>query len=346
MGCKTSICADSNELLLSQHLQDKEIDITLPVSEKSTNNSLNTILTRNHSRSFDPAKPAFLLKSFCVLMLKSFENSEELISIGDLWITEIFRALEESVSLPEDLRTSVSLDSSGNCIVIKHEVDGIRNYEKVAWFGQKLQNLVKSGKKQKFSYEHFAKAEEFLLGLCPLTISMYLKLGNEVDCGIGIEKPLDRKQMSQFLSLTSEAKNIAVWANTNGQPIPVSCSFSALSLKQSINFYIFDGMKEQNFSRALSAFYHFGAPVPTNLQEIMQERKGEEINCVIEFNKSAVSGISMIMQTQEASLEMLRDLETGVDEKKWQQFQNFFTVKFVSLDLSPEGFSIKEYSST
>ena len=83
MGCTSSICTDANELILSQHLHDKEVDITIPVSEKSTNHSLNTLVHRSN-KSIDASRPVFLLKSFCLLMLKPLENSEELIQISDL----------------------------------------------------------------------------------------------------------------------------------------------------------------------------------------------------------------------------------------------------------------------
>ena len=181
------------------------------------------------------------------------------------------------------------------------------------------------------------------MSLCPLTMSVYIKLGNEIDCGIGIEKPLDRKQMSQFISLSNEAKNIATWCNNNGQPIPIACNFSTLSNKKSINFYIFDGLKEQNFNRGLSAFYHFGAPVPEKLQALILDSKGEEVNCFLEFDNNCISSISIMTQIFEAN-SLLKELETSVDEKMWIQFQNFFVVKYLSLDLSSEGFLLREYA--
>jgi hypothetical protein len=343
MGCKPSLCTDSNELLSSQYLQEKEIDITIPVSEKSTNQSLNTLLTRN-IRVLDSGKPMFLLKSFCKLALKSFDNDNELSLISELWISEIFRSFEESVALPEDLRTFVSMDSSGSNLWIKHEIDSIRSYEKVAWFSQKIQGLVRRTKVGKFKYKNFIKSEDFLMSLGPLTISAYLKLGSTVDCGIGIEKPLDRKQMSQFLSLSSEAKNIATWSNNNGQPIPIGCSFSALSTKKTINFYIFDGLKDQNFQRGFSAFYHFGAPVPERLQEIFTECKGEELNCLLEFDNDCITSVSLMTKTPEVNSALFKELDTTVDEKKWSQFQNFFSVNFLSIELSSDGFLFRQYS--
>jgi hypothetical protein len=339
MGCKSSLCADSNELILSQHLQEKEIDITMPVSEKSTNQSISTL--NRLSRGPDPGRPAFLLKSFCVLMLKTFEDNEFLIALGDLWINEVFKYFEDSVALAEDLRTQVSLDSTGNSITIKHEIDGIRSFEKIAWFCQKIQSFNRPSI-SKFKYKNFIKSEEFLMSLGPLTISVYLRLGNEVDCGIGIEKPLDRKQMSQFLSVSKEAKNISTWSNNNGQPIPVSCSFSTLTQKKTINFFIFDGLKSQNFTRGLSAFYHFGAPVPEKLEKNFVECRTEELNCVLEFDNSAVTSVALYTGCFENCL--LEDLDTFVDDKKWTQFQNFFTVKGVSLNLNNQGFTLREYS--
>lgn len=341
MGCKSSLCADSNELLLSQHLQEKEIDITIPVSEKSTNNSLNTL--NRHSKGSDPGRTSFLLRSFCVLMLKNLDNSDELLSLGDLWINEVFKFFEDSVALPEDLRTQVTLDSTGSSIIIKHEIDGLRSFEKVAWFCQKLQDTIKSSNLDKFKYKNFVKNEEFLMSLGPLTISIYLKLGSEIDCGIGIEKPLDRKQMSQFLSLSKEAKNISNWANTNGQPIPISCSFSNFHSKKTINFYIFDGLKEQNFSRGLSAFYHFGAPVPEKLEQILLSSRTEELNCILEFDDISVTSVSISTTAPETSGKLLNELDTCIDDKKWNQFQNFFVVKGLSINLSSEGFTLKEF---
>ena len=228
--------------------------------------------------------------------------------------------------------------------MIKHEIDGLRSFEKIAWFSQKIQTLVKKAKIEKFKYKNFIKSEEFLMSLGPLTISVYVKLGNDIDCGIGIEKPLDRKQMSQFLALSSEAKNIATWSNNNGHPIPISCSFSALSSKKCINFYIFDGLKEQNFSRSLSSFYHFGAPVPEKLQSIMLEGKADEVNCFLEFDNHCISSVSIMTQAFEAGTQLLKELDTPVNEKKWMQFQNLFSVKFLSLELSSEGFVLKEWS--
>lgn len=339
MGCKSSLCADPNELLLSQHLQEKEIDITMPVSEKSTNQSISTL--NRLSKGPEPGRPAFLLKSFCVLMLKNFENSDLLVMIGELWVNEVYKFFEDSVALAEDLRTQVSLDSTGNFITIKHEIDGFRSFEKIAWFCQKIQSFGSSAV-NKFKYKNFIKSEEFLMSLGPLTLSVYLKLGNEIDCGIGIEKPLDRKQMSQFLSVSKEAKNISTWSNNNGQPIPVSCSFSTLTMKKSINFFIFDGLKEQNFARGLSAFYHFGAPVPGKLEKNFLESKTEELNCVLEFDNSAVTSVALYTGCAETCF--LDELDTVVDDKKWAQFQNFFLVKGVSLNLTNEGFTLREYS--
>ena len=339
MGCKVSLCAESNELLLSQHLQENPVDITMQVSEKSTSQSINTLTKL--SKGPDPGRPAFILKSFCMLMLKNIENSDILISIGELWVNEVYKFFEDSVALSEDLRTQVSLDSTGNSLTIKHEIDGFRSFEKIALFSQKLQSFGHPAI-PKFKYKNFIKSEEFLMSLGPLTLSVYLKLGNEIDCGIGIEKPLDRKQMSQFLSVSKEAKNISTWSNNNGQPIPVSCSFSSLSMKKSLNFFIFDGLKEKNFSRGLSAFYHFGAPVPDKLEKSFLASKTEELNCILEFDNAVVTSVALYTGCAENCF--LEVLDTAVDDKKWAQFQNFFLVKGVSINLTHEGFTLREYS--
>ena len=340
MGCRSSLCTDPNELLISsQHGQDKEIDITIPVSEKSTNQSLTALMNRN-SRPLDSCKSSYLLKCLKILLPGPEENNEELLSLGELWISNIYKSLEDLVVMPEDLRTFISLESSGNTLVLKHEVDGIRSFEKIAWFCQKIQPIVKKAKLEKFKYKHFIKCEEFLMSLGPLTISAYLKLGSEIDCGIGIEKPLDRRQMSQFISVSSEAKNIATWCNSNGQPIPVSCAFSTLSNKKSMNFYVFDGLRTQNFSRGFSMFIHFGAPIPEKLQNFMEEAKCDEVNCILGFDDDCISSMSMMTKAYNLNASFLKDLEIPFNEKKWEQFQTMFSVKNFSLDLSAEGFFI------
>ena len=342
MGCKSSLCTDPTEILLSsQHVHEKEIDIAN--SEKSTNQSLNSLLNRN-SKILDSPKSSYLLKCLRALFLGPEENNDELLTLGELWILNIYKLLEDLVSVPEDLRTFISIDSSGSTITLKHEVDGIRNFEKIAWFCQKIQSIVKKSKLEKFKYKNFIKSEEFLISLGPLTISAYLKLGPEIDCGIGIEKPLDRKQMSQFISATSEAKNIASWCNNNGQPIPVSCSFSTLSNKKSMNFYVFDGLKPQNFNRGFSMFIHFGAPIPMKLQNFIEEAKCDEVNCILEFDDNCIFSMSMMTKACSQDFLPIQDLDICFNSKKWEQFQTLFTVKNVSLDLSSEGFFLVQHA--
>ena len=44
--------------------------------------------------------------------------------------------------------------------------------------------------------------------LAPLTVTFYLSLGDEIDFGIGINKPIDRKNLSRFLQNSSDRKMI------------------------------------------------------------------------------------------------------------------------------------------
>ena len=117
--------------------------------------------------------------------------------------------MEESGITSDDLKTIISLDSPGKNIIIKHELDEIRNYDMIKVFYSKIKNYLKSNIFKVFDSESYQKKVEFLISLCPLTISFYLKLGLEIDFGIGVEKPIDRKQMARFLFDCNEAINIS-----------------------------------------------------------------------------------------------------------------------------------------
>ena len=111
--------------------------------------------------------------------------------------------------MPDDLKTILSLDSSGNTLTIKNELDGVRSFEMIKTFYLKIKHLLRHNKYSVFDIQNYRNKEIFLMSLCPLTIFFYLKLGPEIDFGIGVEKPIDRKQMASFLINCSEAVNIS-----------------------------------------------------------------------------------------------------------------------------------------
>lgn len=341
MGCQSSMCTDSSEFLLSQPLGGKLSDITIIGSEKSTNHSINSLQRRESDKAPESVRKFYLLKSVIKILLKDLPNFPEIAQIADIWVSEIHKTMEESGMITEDVKTILSLDSQGKSLTIKHELDGIRNFEAIRGFYSKAKVYLKN---TEFDLKSFQNKEAFLISLCPLTISFYLKIGEEFDFGIGVDKPIDRKQMAQFLADCSEAGNVSKWTNLTNQPIPTSCAYSALNSSRFLNFYIFDGLKAQNIDRGLSLFETFGAPVDQEIAELFRSTKADEVNCSIEIDENTVKGISLQVQCSELSENMLGKLDSHVDYLKWNAFHSLFPSKFLAIDLNSDGFTLKKIS--
>ncbi|CAG9326229.1 unnamed protein product [Blepharisma stoltei] len=191
----------------------------------------------------------------------------------------------------------------------------------------------------------FSRHEDFLLALCPLTISFYLKLGSHIDCGFGVEKPMDRKQLSQFLLHSAEAENISRWSYQNSHPIPIQFNYSCFHSSRTCNFYLFDGLKSQNYERGISMFECFGSPVSAEISKIIRRAKGEEVNCIIEIDQDSVISMAMQVHEHENSLAIAKELDTELDQKKWVKFQKLLQPKWLLLELNREGFRLIHLSS-
>ncbi|CAG9319611.1 unnamed protein product [Blepharisma stoltei] len=343
MGCKASVCTDPNELLLSQHIQEKDTDISSHVSQKSTLYSLNTLIRRKEeAESF--IKPQEKIRTTVKMIFKSSQNRADLIEILEIWLNEVYTSLEESVFCSQDLKSYLSVDSTGLNMTIKHDVDGIRSYNCLKNFCEKLRRLP-SCSNLRFNSQLFSRHEEFLLSLCPLTISFYLKLGAQIDCGFGVEKPMDKKQLSQFLLHSAEAENVARWSNQNSHPIPIQFNYSCFNDARFCNFYLFDGLKSQNFERGISMFEWFGAPVSSDVANIIRRAKGEEVNCIIEIDKESVISMAMQVQEHENPSAIAKELDTAFDKQKWVRFQKLLQPKWVILELNRDGFRLVQMSA-
>lgn len=341
MGCQSSMCADSTELILSQPLGGKFIDVNFPVSEKSTNLSMNTPQRIEKEKNTESARKFYLLKSVIKISLRDFKNFNEIVKISDIWINEIYRVMEESSILAEDLKTIVSLNSHGDSLTIKHELDDVRNFDMIKTFYTKILPYTN----KEFDFSNYQTKENFLTSLCPLTIFFYLKLGYEIDFGIGVEKPMDRKQMSSFLTSCNEASNITTWASISNQPIPISCSFSVVSKSRVLTYYIFDGLKNQNIDRGFTLFEEFGAPVGKEIERMFRINTADEVYCSLEFDDKAIRTISLQIHNEEICENILKAVDTNPDILKWNAFHSLLPGRLVGIDLTSDGFVLKKISS-
>lgn len=341
MGCKSSMCADASELILSQHLAGKLSDVTAVVSEKSTNLSINSVQRKELEKSPDPVRKLLILRSIVKIALKDLPNISDLIKLSDIWVQEIIKVMDESSMIAEDLKTTVSYDSSGTNLLIKNELDGIRSFDLIPSFLQKVKTIIDVN----FDLQYFNENTKFLLGLCPLTLVFYLKLGLEVDFGFGIEKPIDRKQLSQFLMNSKDSLSISNWVSRSLQPIAVSLHCSILNKNRFISFYLFDGLKVQNFDKGVELFEEFGAPLENSVIESLRKiNLADEVHCGIEFDEKTVKRIVLQVQCNQVNEEFLSGIDSGCNFNKWSTFASLVPGKFVAIELNLNGFIVKGIS--
>lgn len=337
MGCESSMCTDSSELILSQHLIGKLSDVTCSVSEKSTNLSSNSLNQREGVP--ESVKKFYMIKSLVKLVLKDQPSLSNSVQIIEIWIQELAKLMDEHSLSPEDLKSSISLDSSGTSLLIKHELDGIRVYSMIQSFYLKIKTLMK------VSLKEFQKKEKLMMSLCPLTVTFYIRLGMNFDFGFGVEKPVDRKQLISFLANCKEGSNIGKWTTvSSNQPIANSIWVSAIGASRFVNFYIFDGLKNQNIEKGFSLFEEFGAPVDGGVIEMFRVSKADEVNCVLEFDESVVKSIQLQVQTTDNCERFLSSMDSYCDIEKWRTFHNLVPSRYIGIELNSEGFSLKKVS--
>lgn len=89
---------------------------------------------------------------------------------------------------------------------------------------------------------------------------------------------------------------------------------------KSCTFYIFDGDKANNFDRAFSIFETFGAPVSDVIDVGMRKAKCDDVFCSITLDESKVTSMEIATKNLNVSRDLLNELDTTVDLKKWKQF--------------------------
>jgi hypothetical protein len=336
MGCNLTTCNES-ELVLTQKLNSlAETQLPGEFTDKSTVPSSVT------SGRFDAISPVFgsfeRVKSAARAFVKKLPNCGELEKALELWEVTVFTQLENFVLSPNDLHHKLSLNSMGTELTITHEVDGFRSYEAV-------RNFCKIQSGGTFDEDYYEEIESFLRSLIPLTISFMLVMGSTVDCVIGVNKPMDRRQLTLFLKPIAESKAIGKWSYAQGQPIPTQVSFSCLRKAKSLHFYSFDGLKKVNFDRCFSIFEAFAAPLPESHKEVLHNSRNEEMHCVLEFLDDNLSGMGVLLQSLEGTPSLGRLLDTHFAEDTWVLFRQVIGKGSLKLLLSGEGYSMTQTCS-
>eukprot|EP00359_Climacostomum_virens_P005963 CAMPEP_0204906540 /NCGR_PEP_ID=MMETSP1397-20131031/6029_1 /ASSEMBLY_ACC=CAM_ASM_000891 /TAXON_ID=49980 /ORGANISM="Climacostomum Climacostomum virens, Strain Stock W-24" /LENGTH=337 /DNA_ID=CAMNT_0052075537 /DNA_START=172 /DNA_END=1185 /DNA_ORIENTATION=- len=336
MGCSLTTCNES-ELVLTQKLSSlAETQLPGELTDKSTNPS---VASGGRLDSISPAFGTFdRVKAAAKVFMKKLPNSSALWKTLELWEVTVLTQLENFVLSPNDLHHKLSINSIGNEFTIIHEVDGLRSYESV-------RDFCKIYSKGSFDEDNYEEIETFLRSLSPITISFMLVLGATVDCMIGVNKPLDRRQLTMFLKPIAESNAIGKWSYAQNQPIPTQVCFSCLRNMKSLHFYSFDGMKKQNFDRCFSIFEAFAAPLSDSIKEVLYNSKNEEMHCVLEFLDDNLSGMGVLLQSLEGTPSLGRLLDTPFNEESWVLFRQVIGKGYLKLMLRSEGYTMTQTCS-
>ena len=342
MGCRGSQCQDQGEFVLTQPYAGFEDTVVSSIfSDKSTKPSIDTFLRNQKQLKAYPRDFASVLSTVKMYM-KDVPQYEEMMTVLQVWERCVYRKLQAEVMLQQDIHTTVALESTGLRFTVTHEVDGIRNFSAIRYFCEELTNrkLI-----SKFLHtKEYRGIEDFLLSLTPLTVSFYLEIGGEIDCGIGVTKPMAQTDLSRFLTLVSDAEGLGKWCYTV-QPIPVFFTCSVMSHRKTCGLYLFDGEKEQNYTRAISLFEFYGAPLPVDIAEFVKTASCEEVHSIISYGEQGIYRLGI----QVTGLDPLRIselgglLETPFEQAKSEKFtRSARRDVVVRLELSADGYVLTQ----
>ena len=349
MGCQVSDCTDNNEFLLTQPLPS--LDATLissctTLSDKSTKPSINTFVRNRKLLASQPLEFPTVASTVRMFM-KEKRNYGDLEVAMKLWRKLVYVPLQDTALLPEDLHTTLSYESTGERFTITHEVDGIRVFHMVPHFCRVLADLQLATSTSVPTPEEYERVETFLMSLSPLTVSVFVSLGERIEAGIGVVKPMEQRELREFWGMVEDSDGVEEWCGAT-QPIPVSFMFTMGSQEATVSLYLFDGEKEVNFTKALSIFEYFGAPLPENIAEFLKMASGEELHCILHLSPRGISrfGVQVTGLELPRIVELCGLLDSPFEEKKsWQFGRAGNEGPAVRLELTPEGFTLTQLIS-
>ena len=282
MGCQASNLDELHEIYLENDLPPTVISSlncsTIPsISSPKSKHSIYT-----HSKFLK-------IKSIVTKALNTLTNFPQVSDLLNYWEFLVLRHIESLVEVPSEISLSVC-ESTKPEVTINLQADGIRKFEFLRVFLRKIKKICKI---ELISEDIIKENIEFIKELAPLTVNFYLVLGKDIDFGIGVNKPIDRKNLSKFLQNTSDRKTITEWSYIGNPPIPTSMQFSCMKLSKSCSFYIFDGEKNENFQKAFSIFDCIGVPIEKPLKKCFFSAKSQEAHCKIQFELEKISEVSV-----------------------------------------------------
>lgn len=334
MGCRVSYCQDSNELLLTQKGGIYEISThDTPSTGQSTSFTLDTMDSKNLC-------PFEKIKRTATWFLSDRPDCTELSSVLDLWSETVTSELEKTVINHEDLTTKIAVDYEMKTFEIIHEVDGIRSFRCIQQFCRKLNSVYMLPVYQEFDKANFEKIEAFLLSLTSLTVSFYLKLGSEIDCGIGVNKPMTCMNLSKFLEGCTELESVMRWYNLINHPIPISFTQSLIKDSKTCRFYIFDGLKSTNYDRGLSIFEFFGAPLDESISQHFRKSSSDELIGGITLDSTRLLKLSIEVKYLNCTDQVGYELALSSTDKKWSALKTQNPDAATILELDSEGYHL------
>ena len=334
MGCKVSYCQDSNELLLTQKGGLHEFSThDTPSTGQSTSFTLDTLDSKNGCSFENIIRTA-------KWYLSDRPDYDQLHALLELWTETVTSELEKAVINHEDLTTKIAVDYEMKSFQIIHEVDGIRSFNCIQNFCKKLNGVYMLPVYAGFNREHFEKIQAFLLSLTSLTVSFYLKLGNEIDCGIGVNKPMTCSNLNKFLEGSIELESVMRWYNLINHPVPISFTQSLIKDSKTCKFYIFDGLKSTNYDRGLSIFDFFGAPLDESISQHLRKSSSDELIGSITLDSTRLLKLSVEVKHLTCTDQIAYELALSAPDKKWSALRTQIPEAATILELDSEGYHL------
>lgn len=282
MGCQVSNPEEFGELSLEHDLPPTVISslnssAIVPFSQHKLKHSIYT-----HSKFLK-------IKSLVTSSLQDLCNFDEINKILDLWEDLVLKKIEKRVEFPSELTFFIHENTKPE-ITIHLQADGLSKFGFLSKFLKRLKDMNRI---MGLDTDTIKENEEFIRELRPLTVDFYLVLGKEVDFGIGVNKAIDRKNLSIFLQNSSDRKTLTQWSYMGNMPIPISMDFSYIKPRKSCSFYIFEGEKNENFSRAFSIFDYIGAPLEESIKKELWAAKSHETSCKVAFEANKIVDVAV-----------------------------------------------------
>lgn len=280
MGCQVSNFNDLHEVYLENDLP--------PTVISSLNCSTIPSIPSPKSKFSIYTHSKFLkIKSIVTKALNSLPNFPQISSLLSSWELLVLQKIDSLVEIPSDINLSIC-ESTKPEVIINLQADGIRKFDFLPVFQKKIKKVCKI---DTISEDVMKENIEFIKELAPLTVNFYLVLGSEIDFGVGVNKPIDRKNLSKFLQNTSDRKVLSEWSYIGNTPIPVSMEFSIIKVSRSCSFYIFDGEKQENFDKAFAIFDCIGAPIEKSVKKCFFSAKSQEAHCRVVFEAEKIAEV-------------------------------------------------------